>query len=70
MAGKSNILDVLKFLFQVFFPESGTDGVSYGLAQRGGASEVVWKGGEDRLIAFALEGVDECEPDTKYKYEL
>jgi predicted ATPase len=64
MAGKSNILDVLKFLFQVFFTEPGTDGVSYALAQRGGPSEMVWKGGEEKLISVALEGIDDSELDT------
>jgi predicted ATPase len=31
---------------------------------------VVWKGGEDKLISVGLEGVDDSEPDSKYKYEL
>jgi len=70
MAGKSNVLDLFKFLFQVFFPEPGTEGITYALAQRGGPSEVVWKGGEDKLISVALEGFDDSEPDSKYKYEL
>ena len=70
MAGKSNILDALKFLFQVFFPEAGTEGIMYALALRGGPSGVVWKGGEEKLISIALEAVDDGEPDTTYKYEL
>lgn len=70
MAGKSNILDVLRFLFQVFFPEANTQGIWYALAQRGGPSEVPWKGGEDKLISIALDGVDDDEPGTNYKYEL
>ena len=70
MAGKSNILDVLKFLFQVFFPEANTQGIWYALTQRGGPSEVLWKGGEDKLIDIVLEGVDDEEPGTSYRYEL
>jgi predicted ATPase len=70
MAGKSNILDVLKFLYQVFFPEALADGISYALAQRGGPSEVVWKGGDDKLIGIGLDGFNEGEPDTRFKYEL
>ena len=70
MAGKSNILDVLKFLFQVFFPEANTLGIGYALAQRSGPSEVLWKGSEDKLISISLEGVDDDEPGTSYKYEL
>jgi len=70
MSGKSNILDVFRFLFQVFFPEAGTQGVWYALAQRGGVNEVLWKGGDEKLIAIALEGLDEAEPSTEYKYAL
>src|SRR5271155_5372203 len=68
MSGKSNILDVLRFLREICFPESGTQGVSYALAQRGGGGEVLWKGGEEKLISIALEGADDSEAETKYKY--
>jgi predicted ATPase len=70
MAGKSNILDVFGFLLQVFFPEANTQGIWYAFAQRGGPSEVLWKGGEDKLISIALEGTADDEPGTNYKYEL
>ena len=70
MSGKSNVLDVFTFLRQVFFPEASTTGISYALAQRGGVNEVLWKGGEEKLIAIALEAVDEDKPTAKYKYSL
>ena len=70
MSGKSNILDVFRFLHQVFFPEAGTAGVLYALAQRGGVNEVLWKGGDDKLITISLEGVDDADPGTKYMYSL
>src|SRR6266478_6428694 len=70
MAGKSNILDVFRFLHDVFFPKPGFDGVSLALAQRGGVNEVLWKGGDDRLITIALEASDPAKGDTKYRYEL
>jgi predicted ATPase len=70
MAGKSNILDVFHFLSQAFFPEAGTQGISYALALRGGVNEVLWKGGDDKLITIALEATDAMEPDTRYRYEL
>ncbi len=69
MAGKSNILDVFGFLHDVFFPEAGTQGIAYAVAQRGGADEIVWKGGDEKLISFILEG-DAGEPDTRYEYKL
>jgi len=70
MSGKSNILDVFRFLYQVFFPEAGTQGISYALAQRGGVNEVLWKGGDDKLIEINLEGSDQTDPNTKFKYGL
>jgi predicted ATPase len=70
MSGKSNLLDVFTFLHQVTFPEAGTSGISYALAQRGGISEVLWKGGDDKLIKITLEGADEIDPDARYKYSL
>jgi len=70
MSGKSNILDVLRFLREVCFPPASWQGLSYALAQRGGVNEVFWKGGEDKLISIALEGFDAKDPKTKYKYLL
>ncbi len=70
MAGKSNIIDALWFLQQAFFPEAGTQGISYALAQRGGPSEVLWKGGEDKLLTIGIEVRDETDPGTTFKYLL
>jgi predicted ATPase len=70
MSGKSNILDVFRFIREVLFPQSGTQGVSYALTQRGGANEVLWKGGEEKLISIILEAADEAGPFTRYRYSL
>lgn len=70
MSGKSNIFDVLLFLYQVFFPEAGSQGVGYALAQRGGVNEVLWKGGDDKLIMLKLECADDTDPKTTYEYSL
>lgn len=70
MSGKSNILDAVLFLNQVFFPEAGAQGVSFALAQRGGVNEVLWKGGNEKLITFDLECTDDTDPLTGYKYSL
>lgn len=70
MAGKSNILDALRFLHEIVFPKPGRDGVSFALAERGGANEVLWKGGDENLITFALEATDSAEGDTEYRYQL
>ncbi len=70
MSGKSNILDVFSFLSNLFFPQAGTQGVSYAFAQRGGVNEVLWKGGDETLISIALTGTDPGDGDAKYTYEL
>jgi predicted ATPase len=69
MSGKSNILDVFTFVHQVCFPEAGANGISYALAQRGGVGEVLWKGGDSKLITIGLEA-DDADSRTKYKYLL
>ncbi len=70
MAGKSNILDGFRFLHEVAFPGAGRDGPSFALAQRGGVNDVLWKGGDDKLITIALEARDPAQADTEYKYKL
>lgn len=70
MAGKSNILDVFRFLHEVVFPEPGSQGVSFALAQRSGINEVLWKGGDEKLITIALEATDPRQANTTYKYKL
>jgi predicted ATPase len=70
MSGKSNILDLLQFLHQVFFPEVNTQGLSYAFAQRGGVNEVLWKGGDSKLITISLDAVDDADQGTKYRYSL
>jgi predicted ATPase len=70
MAGKSNILDVFRFIHDVVFPQPGREGVFYALAQRGGVNEVLWKGGDKKVITVFLEATDLSQADTKYEYEL
>jgi predicted ATPase len=70
MSGKSNIFDVLRFLYEVFFPEKNAQGITYAIAQRGGISEVLWKGGDSKLISIELDGNDSNDSATSYKYSL
>lgn len=69
-AGKSNVLDVFRFVHECVFPRAGLSGVPAALARRGGVDEVLWKGGEEKLITVGLEAADAAQPNTKYKYEL
>lgn len=70
MVGKSNLLDVFRFLHDVVFPESGSQGLQYALSQRGGVNEVLWKGDDEKQILIALEATDPTRANTSYKYKL
>jgi len=70
MSGKSNILEVFRFLHDAVFPQPGREGVSFALAQRGGINEVLWKGGGERLVSIALEANDPSRVNAEYKYKI
>jgi len=70
MAGKSNIVDVFKFLFEAVYPAPGADGVANAMAVRGGMPEVVWKGSDHNLVTFELEGARGLDSDVTYVYRL
>jgi predicted ATPase len=70
MSGKSNILDALHFLREIFFPEGGRPGVGSAIAARGGVDDIIWRGSDDKQITLSLEAVDPDEPNTQYKYDL
>lgn len=70
MAGKSNILDVLRFLYDLCFPQPGTQGLDYALARRGGIDEVLWKGSDDKLVTIALEVTDPVDAGRQFRYQI
>lgn len=70
MGGKSNILDVLRFLYESWFPQPGTNGPVNALARRGGIDEVLWKGGQDRLLAITIEFTDPAQPGRTFEYAI
>lgn len=55
MSGKSNFVEVFRFLHRVSFPQAGTFGL--GNAFTGGFQEFTWKGGDSNLISISLEGL-------------
>jgi predicted ATPase len=63
MSGKSNLLDSFKFLTNIC-----DSGVSKAFHDRGGFSEVVWKGEDAGPISFHL--VIEHESEKSYEYEI
>ncbi|MBI4561158.1 MAG: AAA family ATPase, partial [Candidatus Rokubacteria bacterium] len=56
MSGKSNLVDVFRFLARMVFPEPGTHGLPNAFTTLGGFSEVAWKGADSNLICISLEG--------------
>ncbi|MFQ5664203.1 MAG: AAA family ATPase [Terriglobia bacterium] len=68
MAGKSNLVDCLRFLTQV-----AQMGLIKAFIDRGGFSEVVWKGtptGHRISISLSGEEQAEGEPTARYQYEI
>jgi len=70
MGGKSNIIDVFRFLQQVVYPSPGTEGLSYAIAQRTGIQEIKWKGGDESVVGIILEGEASFLHPHKFRYEL
>lgn len=74
MSGKSNLVDVLRFLFRMVLPQPGVYGLQNAVNSLGGFSEVVWKGGDSNVISISLEGdlvTDESSTTPlRWKYDL
>ena len=70
MGGKSNVLDALRFLYEFWFPQPGTFGPVSALARRGGIDEVLWKGGQERLLSIRSEFSDLISPDRTFEYAI
>src|SRR6266567_1348120 len=70
MSGKSNLLDALHFLWEIFFPEGGRPGVGAAIAERGGIEDTVWKGADDKQVTISLEAFDPADASTQYKYDV
>lgn len=68
MAGKSNLLDCFKFLTQMCI-----SGVNTAFLNRGGFSEVVWKGEDNGPISFRVvieHEANQKESEESYEYEI
>lgn len=68
MAGKSNLIDCFKFLTHMCI-----SGVNTAFMNRGGFSEVMWKGEDDGPISFRLvieHETTERESERSYEYEI
>jgi predicted ATPase len=70
MSGKSNFLELFRFLKRVASPMAGASGLASAFV--GGFEAYTWWGGDSRLIAIALEGdgPDPADRLTAWRYEL
>lgn len=67
MAGKSNLVDCFRFLTQV-----AISGLVKAFQDRGGFSEVLWKGGDESRISFEITAEEKTPEESPkiYDYEL
>jgi predicted ATPase len=72
MSGKSNFIDVFKFIRDLIVPGAGIQGLGNAIAKRNGFQEVAWKGEESNLISFTLDGTVPKEDGQllKWSYHL
>ncbi len=74
MSGKSNLIDVLRFLTRMVIPAPGVVGLSNAFITLGGFSEVVWKGGDTNFISISLDGDNVVgqnpEEHVRWSYEI
>jgi len=67
MGGKSNVLDLFRFLQECWSPQFGPGNA---LTRRQGIDEVLWKGSQDRLLSIAIEFFETAHPGREFIYEL
>jgi len=70
MAGKSNIIDLFNFIYDMTFATAGSMGLANAFVKRGGFGEVLWKGGDERIVEIALSGTTlELDPDKTWEWD-
>ncbi len=71
MAGKSNLIEVFRFLGRMVLPGPDLYGLVKAIATSGGFSELVWKGGDSRLVTISLKGQlpVESRPDSRATWD-
>jgi hypothetical protein len=67
MGGKSNILDLFRFLYECWSPQFGPGNA---LTRRQGIDEVLWKGSQDRVLSIAIQFLEAARLGREFKYEL
>jgi predicted ATPase len=72
MAGKSNVIDLFRFIYDMTFPRiAGGGALSNAVFGRGGLGELLWKGGNEQVIEIALSGTTlDQGPEWHWEYEI
>jgi predicted ATPase len=72
MAGKSNVIDLFRFIYDMTFPrQPGSGALSNAVFGRGGFGELLWKGGNEQVIEIALSGTtSDGGPERIWDYEI
>lgn len=71
MSGKSNFIDVFRFLTDLLVPAPGTHALANAFNKRNGFKEVAWKGGESDVMKFSISGAHQnTNEPVEWKYEL
>jgi len=72
MAGKSNVIDLFRFIYNMMSPSQGGSGaLSNAVFGRGGFGELEWKGGSEQVIEIALSGTTSYEgPEWPWEYAI
>ena len=70
MAGKSNVIDVFKFIFDLLHPSGGQLPIWSALNIRGAASDVTWNGSLTNVVKIVIEGDRYDAPDEQWTYEI
>jgi predicted ATPase len=59
MSGKSNVIDLLRFIHDITFSrQPGSSALTSAVFSRGGFDEILWKGGNAEVILIGLSGWD------------
>ena len=71
MAGKSNFIAIFRFMRDLLFsPQQGTFGLNAAFTAHNGFAQVAWRGADNPLIEFQLEGETFAPERFEWKYSV
>lgn len=76
MSGKSNVVDFFRFVRDMLVPSQGIPGIANAINPRTGFTsgarlDLIWKGTEEPLISFELEGqLHDKENESTWRYDV